>query len=67
MTHPLTAKELAKLESLIHDTASPKWRAVCDEVKNARGGSYPPDWWSKIGSRLGGVHVVAGTGDYFTR
>jgi len=34
MSHNLTTKELAKLESLIHDTTSPNWRAVCDEVKN---------------------------------
>jgi len=67
MSHNLTTKELAKLESLIHDTTSPNWRAVCDEVKNARGGSYPPDWWAKIGSRLGGVKVMTGTGNYFPR
>lgn len=64
MSHNLTAYELAELEVLMQDTASPEWRAVCDLVKNARGGEYPPDWWSKIGSRLGGLKVMTGHGNY---
>jgi hypothetical protein len=25
-----------------------EWDDVCDRIKAARGGHYPPDWWARI-------------------
>lgn len=41
----LTQEELDKLESCQSDE---DWRVACDEIKAARDGLYPPDWWVKV-------------------
>ncbi len=41
----ITAEELAKLNAA--DTED-EWNAVCDDVKTARDGEYPPDWFVKV-------------------
>ena len=41
----LTDAELAKLKASKNET---EWNATCDEVKAARGGQYPPDWYQKV-------------------
>jgi hypothetical protein len=41
----LTDEELQNLK----DTKSEQeWNNTCDEVKRARGGQYPPDWYAKV-------------------
>ena len=41
----LTEAEMAKLQKV---TSSTEWNKVCDEIKEARGGEYPPDWFAKV-------------------
>ena len=41
----ITDQEVAKLKAT---RSSIEWNRVCDEIKNARGGEYPPDWWNRI-------------------
>lgn len=38
------AEEIALLEAP-NEVA---WDKVCDEIKAARGGRYPPDWWARV-------------------
>jgi len=46
MTIPnITTLELASLEECQSPAA---WRAAADKIKVARGGEYPPDWWSRV-------------------
>ena len=41
----ITTEEIKALE----ETKSERdWITVCDNIKRARSGSYPPDWWDKI-------------------
>ena len=41
----ITTEEIKKLKS----TKSEKeWNDMCDEIKRARNGEYPPDWWQQI-------------------
>jgi hypothetical protein len=42
---PITETELTLLKSAKTDAA---WNAACDEIKAARGGQYPPDWYDKV-------------------
>lgn len=39
----LTDVEIQKLAAAKDNEAV--WNAVCDEIKAARGGQYPPDWY----------------------
>lgn len=41
----ITTEEVNKLAST---KSASEWNAVCDQIKRARGGEYPPDWWNKI-------------------
>lgn len=41
----ITDEEIDKLKKTNNEG---QWNAVCDEIKKARGGQYPPDWWSKV-------------------
>ncbi len=38
----ITEREISELEATRSET---EWNAKCDEIKKARGGQYPPDWW----------------------
>lgn len=50
-TNNLTDAEMEKLEACKTEA---EWDATCDEIKRARGGDYPPDWFAKV--------VLAGLG-----
>jgi L-rhamnose mutarotase len=41
----LTEAEMAKLRNTKNES---EWNAVCDEIKAARNGAYPPDWFAKM-------------------
>lgn len=41
----LTQRELKMLESC---SSEEEWGAACDEIKAARKGVYPSDWWAKV-------------------
>jgi len=41
----LTNDELEMIKACASGTA---WRDVCDKIKAARDGQYPPDWWEKV-------------------
>lgn len=41
----LTDEEYEKLTTT---TSEEEWTATCDEVKAARNGQYPPDWWPRM-------------------
>lgn len=41
----ITEAEIDKLKASKNEQA---WNAVCDEIKKARAGQYPPDWWAKV-------------------
>ena len=41
----LTDQEIEKLKATKSET---EWNAMCDEIKRARGGQYPPDWWPRM-------------------
>ncbi len=67
MASNITEEEIEKLKAT--NTES-EWNTVCDEIKAARGGEYPADWWAKVKqSGLldeavrrfggGGLHVAA--------
>lgn len=43
--HNLTDDELNKLST---SNSEQEWNKVCDEVKDARSGGYPPDWYQKV-------------------
>ena len=45
----LSAGEIARLNATKSER---EWNAVCDDVKRARGGAYPHDWF---------VQVIAGS------
>lgn len=38
----------AELEKLKAAKTAAEWNAVCNEIKKARGGQYPNDWWPKV-------------------
>lgn len=37
-----------EVEKLMATKSESEWNAMCDEIKRARGGQYPPDWWSRM-------------------
>ena len=41
----LTNEEINKLESA---KSAAEWNQVCNEVKRARGGEYPLDWFKRV-------------------
>lgn len=41
----LTDEEMAKLKATKNEQ---EWNAVCDEIKGARNGCYPPDWYPRV-------------------
>lgn len=41
----ITESELSELKACQSDQ---QWNDVCDKVKRARGGQYPPDWYPKV-------------------
>lgn len=41
----LTEAELAALNAT---TSEREWNAVCDAIKAARDGEYPPDWLERV-------------------
>lgn len=43
--HNITDQEIANLNAT---RSSIEWNSVCDQIKAARGGEYPPDWWNRI-------------------
>lgn len=45
MNFDITEAELTKLEKT---KSAEEWNATCDEIKKARGGNYPPNWWAKV-------------------
>ena len=42
----LTQEEINKLKEAAGNDQ--EWNKVCDEIKAARGGQYPPDWWKVV-------------------
>jgi hypothetical protein len=38
----------AELLSLNRTKSEEEWNNVCDEIKQARDGAYPPDWWPVV-------------------
>ena len=52
----ITETEIERLRSTKSET---EWNAVCDEIKRARGGKYPKDWWRRV--IMGGVFDTART------
>ena len=41
----ITDKELEKLKAT--KTVN-EWNSTCNEIKKARAGNYPPDWFEKV-------------------
>ena len=42
---PLTTKEK---DDILVRHCGPRWGALCDEIKAARNGQYPPDWYEQV-------------------
>lgn len=38
----------AEMDKFRNTKSEREWNAVCDEIKAARNGSYPPDWFAKM-------------------
>jgi len=45
MRPKITEEELASLKATRSDN---EWNRVCLEIKTARGGVYPSDWWPVV-------------------
>lgn len=45
LARPLTD---AELEALSASKSEEEWNKICDDVKRARGGGYPPDWYQRV-------------------
>ena len=43
----------AEVKSLRAAAGEASWNAVCDQIKAARGGKYPADWYARV--VLGGL------------
>lgn len=37
-----------EIEKLKNSKTESEWNAACDDIKRARKGMYPPDWWPKV-------------------
>lgn len=57
--HNLTLNEEQTLLLIleVNGVNSPVWRLACDKLKERRNGQWPPDWWTKIGSKLPSLRV----------
>lgn len=38
----------AEMFRLLGTRSETEWNQVCDAIKQARDGQYPPDWWSRM-------------------
>jgi hypothetical protein len=38
----------AELDALRSTKNESEWNNVCNGIKQARNGSYPPDWWAMV-------------------
>lgn len=38
----------AEIRALQNCTTENQWNDVCNQIKEARQGEYPPDWWAKV-------------------
>jgi hypothetical protein len=49
-TEVLSIENISDLEivQLFATKSERQWNATCANIKSARGGEYPPDWYSKI-------------------
>lgn len=45
MTKNITEEEL---QALRETRNADDWSRVCNQIKTARRGAYPPDWWPKV-------------------
>lgn len=45
MNTNITDEEVEKLKN---SQTMVEWDAICDEIKKARGGQFPTDWWAKV-------------------
>jgi hypothetical protein len=63
MTDLITDQEMAMLEACKSDD---DWNAACSTIKSARGGGYPPDWFSKVVMSGLAARVVEGYGGNFS-
>lgn len=41
----LTDAEFTRLRTTKNEQ---EWSATCDDIKKARDGQYPPDWWPRM-------------------
>jgi len=62
MQKNLTQEEMASLESC---QSEEEWNALCNDIKNARDGQYPPDWWPKVKLSGLGERVASKWGSKF--
>lgn len=51
----ITEQELKKLEDAQNDM---EWNKVVGEIKEARDGTFPPDWYAKV--VLGNLNLKSG-------
>ena len=56
----LTNEEMGKLEAA---KSTAEWNDCCDEIKRARGGQYPPDWYQRVimtglAQRVGSLRIT---------
>lgn len=49
-----------EIVNLFGTKSEKQWNAVCGEIKSARGGEYPPDWYAKI--VLSGIMSIISNG-----
>lgn len=45
MQNLLTTEEINRLRNCQSET---EWNNICDDLKRARNGQYPEDWWAKV-------------------
>jgi len=38
----------AELKQLENTKSEDEWNDTCTQIKKARNGMYPPDWWAKV-------------------
>jgi hypothetical protein len=43
----------SEIKALNESKSDREWDKACDEVKSARGGSYPADWFARV--LVGGI------------
>lgn len=60
MTEGVQNLTAAEIIALLEATNEEAWNTICDQVKAARGGKYPPDWWKRV--MAGGLGAKVETG-----